>query len=32
MEDGGFHQIKVDVIGHDYKCDTTPGYFMSSKF
>jgi hypothetical protein len=31
-EDGGFHRITVDVIGHDYKCDTKPGYYMSSKF
>jgi VWFA-related protein len=32
MEDGGFHHIEVEVIGHDYKCDTKPGYYMSSKF
>jgi VWFA-related protein len=31
-EDGGFHHITVDVIGHDYKCETKPGYFMSTKF
>jgi VWFA-related protein len=30
--DGGFHQIKVEVIDHDYKCDTKPGYYMSPKF
>ena len=30
--DGGFHKISVEVIGHDYKCETKPGYFMSSNF
>jgi VWFA-related protein len=31
-EDGGFHRIQVEVIGHDYTCQTKPGYFMSTKF
>jgi VWFA-related protein len=31
-EDGGFHHITVDVIDHDYKCQTKPGYYMSTKF
>ena len=30
--DGGFHHITVDVIGHDYKCETKLGYYMSPKF
>jgi VWFA-related protein len=30
--DGGFHHITVEVIGHDYRCETKPGYFMSSNF
>ena len=31
-EDGGFHHITVDVIGHDYVCQTRVGYYMSPKF
>ena len=31
-EEGGFHNIRVEVIGHDYKCQTRPGYYMSPKF
>jgi VWFA-related protein len=31
-EDGGFHHITVEVIDHDYKCQTKPGYYMSTKF
>jgi hypothetical protein len=30
--EGGFHRIQVEVIGHDYKCETKPGYFMSATF
>jgi VWFA-related protein len=30
--DGGFHHITVEVIGHTYKCEAKPGYFMSPKF
>jgi VWFA-related protein len=30
--DGGFHHITVDVIGHDYRCQTKPGYYMSPDF
>jgi VWFA-related protein len=29
--EGGFHQISVAVIGHDYKCDTRPGYWVAPK-
>jgi len=29
--EGGFHQISVGVIGHDYKCDTRPGYWVAPK-
>jgi VWFA-related protein len=32
MDEGGFHHIEVEVIGHDYRCDTKPGYYMSPKF
>jgi VWFA-related protein len=31
-KDGGFHRIAVEVIGHDYKCETKPGYFMAANF
>ena len=32
-EDGGFHRITVEVIGHNnYTCQTKPGYYMSPKF
>lgn len=30
--DGGFHKITVEVIGHDYRCETKPGYYMSPNF
>jgi VWFA-related protein len=30
--DGGFHKIEVEVVGSQYKCETKPGYFMSSVF
>jgi VWFA-related protein len=30
-DEGGFHQISVGVIGHDYRCDTRPGYWISPK-
>jgi VWFA-related protein len=30
-DEGGFHQIEVSVIGHDYRCDTKPGYWVSPK-
>jgi VWFA-related protein len=30
--DGGFHRISVEVIGHDFRCETKPGYYMSSVF
>jgi VWFA-related protein len=29
--EGGFHQISVSVIGHDYRCDTRPGYWVAPK-
>jgi VWFA-related protein len=32
MNEGGFHKISVEVIGRDYRCETRPGYFMSSVF
>jgi hypothetical protein len=32
MGEGGFHHIAIEVIGRDYKCETRPGYFMSSVF
>jgi VWFA-related protein len=25
----GFHQITVSVTGHDYRCDTRPGYWVA---
>jgi len=32
-EEGGFHHIVVQVIGHpDYDCKAKPGYYMSPKF
>lgn len=31
-EEGGFHHITVQVIDRDYKCQTKPGYYMSTKF
>jgi VWFA-related protein len=31
-EEAGFHQIAVEVIGHDYRCQTRPGYWVASKF
>ena len=29
--EGGFHQISVEVIGHNYRCDTRPGYWVAPK-
>jgi hypothetical protein len=29
--EGGFHQISVEVIGHNYRCDTRPGYWVAAK-
>ena len=32
-EDGGFHRVHVEVVGHpEYDCQTRPGYYMSPKF
>lgn len=30
-EEGGFHQIAVDVPGHDFKIQTRPGYWLGAK-
>lgn len=32
LEEGGFHEISVDVIGHqEYKTQTRPGYWLATK-
>jgi len=30
-EEGGWHQITVDIIGKDYKTQTRPGYWLAAK-
>jgi VWFA-related protein len=30
-EEGGWHQITVDVPGHDYRAQTRPGYWLATK-
>lgn len=30
-EEGGWHQITVDVIGKDYRTQTRPGYWLAAK-
>jgi len=30
-DEGGFHQINVEVIGHNYRCQTRPGYWVGPR-
>ncbi len=30
-EEGGWHQLAVTIVGHDYKTQTRPGYWLATK-
>jgi len=30
-EEGGWHTITVDIVGHDYRTQTRPGYWLGAK-